>query len=240
MVSSKEYNEKYYNKNREKIIERSKQYSKDNKEKMKEYHKKYGKQYYKKNKIYLLNKSKVYYTNNKSDRLIYLKRFRENNPKTIKEQKREYWLRNGDKIKQRKNERRNYLGLPLMGIKQHYNETKLFVYISSLFKSEEIIRNSRSFLDGLQLDIFIPSLKVAFEYQGCQHFIYPNYYHKTKEEFELQQFRDNRKKELCNKNGIILVEITCFEELSLQLILKKLKENKILVKTQTELKPHFI
>ena len=66
----------------------------------------------------------------------------------------------------------------------------------------------------------------GFEYQGIQHFHYyakNPLFCKTIEEFQAQQFRDRRKKELCKEKGIILIEVKYDEKLSEQLILKKLR-----------------
>lgn len=58
----------------------------------------------------------------------------------------------------------------------------------------------------MELDIFIPSLKLAFEYQGIQHFKDENFLErkmKTKVRYE----KDREKKKACQKYGITLVEV---------------------------------
>ena len=55
------------------------------------------------------------------------------------------------------------------------------------------------------MDIFIPSLKTAIEYQGGQHYNSVKFYG-GKKAFEGTQQRDATKKELCQKNGIKLIE----------------------------------
>jgi len=62
----------------------------------------------------------------------------------------------------------------------------------------------------LELDGFNSQLKLAFEYQGQQHYEYPNHFHKTKEQFEEQQYRDQIKRNLCKQNNITLIEIPYF------------------------------
>ncbi len=47
-------------------------------------------------------------------------------------------------------------------------------------------------------------IKLAFEFNGIQHDEFPNYFHKTYQEFVQQQMWDREKEDLCNKNGIIL------------------------------------
>lgn len=60
---------------------------------------------------------------------------------------------------------------------------------------------------NMELDGYNGDLKLAFEYQGQQHYNFSPYFHKTEEKFAEQVYRDRLKKELCEKNEIKLVEI---------------------------------
>ena len=60
---------------------------------------------------------------------------------------------------------------------------------------------------NLELDCFCPSLNIGCEYNGVQHYKYTPYFHKNKEAFRNQQYRDYMKRELCKKNGIKLIEV---------------------------------
>ena len=60
---------------------------------------------------------------------------------------------------------------------------------------------------NLELDGYCHELKSAFEYQGYQHYKYPNKYHKTREEFFDQLDRDQFKVEACAKAGMHLTVI---------------------------------
>jgi hypothetical protein len=51
---------------------------------------------------------------------------------------------------------------------------------------------------------------LAFEYQGEQHYVFPNHCHKTIEMFNKQVERDLWKKEQCDKNNVKLVIINQF------------------------------
>lgn len=62
--------------------------------------------------------------------------------------------------------------------------------------------------------------KIAFEYNGYQHYKYPNYWHKTKEIFEAAQQRDRLKEEYCILNGIKLIVIPYTEEKNLEEYIK--------------------
>lgn len=49
--------------------------------------------------------------------------------------------------------------------------------------------------------------KVAFEYDGLQHDIWPNKYHKNEAEFKLQRKRDKRKMQIAEKNQTIIIRL---------------------------------
>lgn len=76
-------------------------------------------------------------------------------------------------------------------------------------------------IGALRLDLYIPDLNIAFEYDGPQHYVFPNHIHKTRAEFEQQQTRDRLKDKLCQRMGITLVRIRYDEELSMKTILAK-------------------
>lgn len=59
----------------------------------------------------------------------------------------------------------------------------------------------------MELDVFDPQTNVAIEYNGIQHYKFPNKFHKSKEEFEAQQYRDDLKCKICKKVGINLISI---------------------------------
>lgn len=58
---------------------------------------------------------------------------------------------------------------------------------------------------NLELDCFNPDFRVAAEYNGIQHYQFPNKYNRTKEEFLRGIQRDNFKREMCNANGVHLI-----------------------------------
>lgn len=57
----------------------------------------------------------------------------------------------------------------------------------------------------LYLDFFIPSLDLAVEVHGEQHYNFIPFFHGNQREFLKAQFRDNTKAEWCEKNSIDLV-----------------------------------
>ena len=60
---------------------------------------------------------------------------------------------------------------------------------------------------ALELDFYDPVTKIAIEYNGQQHYTFPNGLHATRDKFIDQIYRDSIKKELCEKNGIKLIII---------------------------------
>ena len=63
------------------------------------------------------------------------------------------------------------------------------------------------FLKRKEYDGFNEDLKIAFEYNGKQHYEYIPFFHKTFEEFESQKKRDLEKREISLQQGVILIEI---------------------------------
>ena len=60
---------------------------------------------------------------------------------------------------------------------------------------------------NIELDGYNEELKLAFEYNGIQHYVYPNKFHKNYDEFEQQIRRDIYKKEACKRSGVYLLVI---------------------------------
>jgi|SRR5579875_517213 len=66
---------------------------------------------------------------------------------------------------------------------------------------------------NLELDGYNEELKLAIEYNGMQHYIWPNNFHKTYEQFLEQQERDKIKEKLCKLNNVHLIIIPYTVEL---------------------------
>lgn len=59
----------------------------------------------------------------------------------------------------------------------------------------------------LELDMYNERFKIAIEYNGPQHYTFPNNYHKNKIQFNYQLQKDKIKKQICIKNGIKFISI---------------------------------
>jgi hypothetical protein len=76
--------------------------------------------------------------------------------------------------------------------------------IRGLFPSMDIQSNVRSVLPSLEIDIFIPQIKLGFEYNESHHYFTSHYGKLTLLEY---QEKDQRKKERMREKGITLITI---------------------------------
>jgi hypothetical protein len=58
-----------------------------------------------------------------------------------------------------------------------------------------------------ELDLYNEELKIAVEVQGVQHYVYPNSWHKNRQEWEDLQYRDKLKEHLCKQAGVMLIHV---------------------------------
>lgn len=102
------------------------------------------------------------------------------------------------------------------------SETILTKIVQRIFSEHKIIRHYRpEWLDGLELDIYIPNLKLGIEYQGQQHFHPVDAWGGKKALEELRE-RDAKKRALCEELNIKLIEVDYTEPLSYEYIKQKL------------------
>jgi hypothetical protein len=69
------------------------------------------------------------------------------------------------------------------------------------------LRNDVSGGNNLELDCFNSKLNLAVEYNGAQHYKFIPYFHKNKEAFMNQKYRDELKRRMCSDYGINLIEV---------------------------------
>ena len=80
---------------------------------------------------------------------------------------------------------------------------------------------------NLEIDCYNDELKIGVEYNGVQHYKYTPFFHKNKEAFFNQKYRDEIKRTMCKENNILLIEVpyTVSNDMIYDFILNKLKEN---------------
>src|SRR5690606_25997188 len=59
--------------------------------------------------------------------------------------------------------------------------------------------------ETLELDCYNDELKIAVEYNGEQHYKWPNFTNQTYQQFLNQVRRDTLKLDLCDRNGVYLI-----------------------------------
>lgn len=113
-------------------------------------------------------------------------------------------------------------GCPICSIKLNVSETKMLELLKKIFKNIEIrYRYKPKWLKRMELDVFIPSLKLGFEYQGIQHFK-PIDFFGGEETYIAQAERDKLKKQICDEEGINLIYVYHDESLSRELLESKI------------------
>ena len=106
-------------------------------------------------------------------------------------------------------------GCPVCGQLESNSEKEIYEFICSLVGQENVIKRDRTVLKGKEIDIYIPDLKIGFEYNGLR-------WHS--EDFGKTKNYHLRKTEDCERNGIRLIQI--FEDefvLHKQVVLSKIK-----------------
>ena len=103
-------------------------------------------------------------------------------------------------------------------------EEKLLKILKEIFPDKFIKRHDRKILKGLELDFLIRELRLAFEYDGEQHFDEKLCEEVFKSDFEDLKRRDRLKNKLCRKRKITLIRIKYDEPLTKSYIKKKIKQ----------------
>jgi len=110
------------------------------------------------------------------------------------------------------------------------NERLLGEILEEIFPGSVKRQDHLDFLKPLRVDYSVRELRLAFEYDGIQHFFPTAFNSKDKPRieylFEKQQERDRRKDRLCKENGYRLIRIAYHEELSIESVKKKVLKNR--------------
>jgi hypothetical protein len=99
------------------------------------------------------------------------------------------------------------------GIYSSIPERYCIEFLHLLFPGHTFIKEKHKWLRNpktnypLELDGYCPELMIAIEYNGIQHYVWPNYFHTTIKDFFDQRNRDQIKAEICIKEHICLIRI---------------------------------
>jgi len=111
----------------------------------------------------------------------------------------------------------------LLKKRQFKNEQKLGLTLSNIFPDKFIKKHDRKTIRPLELDFYIHDLKLAFEYDGEQHFDKNICENVFKTNFESQKNRDNKKNSICRHKNINLIRVKYDEPLTITNIKNKIK-----------------
>lgn len=115
-------------------------------------------------------------------------------------------------------------GCPFCAIKLNVQETKMYEIVKSLFRPLEVkYRFKPKWLKRLELDVYVPEFRLGFEYQGAQHFK-PIDLFGGEQAFIEQVKRDKLKRRTCERKGVSLIYIYYDEEVSANLIVRKIED----------------
>jgi hypothetical protein len=110
------------------------------------------------------------------------------------------------------------------GIIRWVSETQIYQILRSLLPGITIETHAHpSFLEGLEYDIYVPTLNLAIEYQGIQHY-QPIDYFGGETAFAKVKERDEKKSALSLKHNIDLVYFDYTEDINETLIKSKLEK----------------
>ncbi len=108
------------------------------------------------------------------------------------------------------------------------SEELMYECVKKVFSKNEVVHQHRPYFlhtrnGQMSYDVFVYGEKIAFEYQGKQHFE-PVEYFGGEEHFEEQRKRDELKLKLSEENGITLIYVNYWEDISTKLIKEKVIE----------------
>lgn len=102
---------------------------------------------------------------------------------------------------------------------------KLLQIVQELFPNQRIeLEYNVAERGALFLDIFLPRLKIGFEFDGRQHFEYVEHFHGSKDNFLRARRRDYEKTERCEQLGITLVRVAYYEEMDRESVRRKIEQ----------------
>lgn len=84
-----------------------------------------------------------------------------------------------------------------------YGQTLLALFLRRIIRETPLTCHRPEWAEGLELDLYFPTSRLAFEFQGGQHYV-PVY---GREQLRAQQYRDRVKRAFCIEQGVVLIRV---------------------------------
>ncbi len=84
---------------------------------------------------------------------------------------------------------------------------KIYLELKKLYPHDIILEEVKIPGSRLFCDFVIPSVRLIIECQGKQHEAFNTLFHKYREDFIRQQNRDQLKRDFCETNNLVLIEV---------------------------------
>jgi hypothetical protein len=100
---------------------------------------------------------------------------------------------------------------------------KLLEIVKTIYPNQRMILEYH-LGDRLYLDIYMPHLGIALEYDGSQHTSYSEHFHKNAAGFRDSIKRDMHKAEICTEQHITLINISYHDPITVEFVRNKIIE----------------
>lgn len=113
-------------------------------------------------------------------------------------------------------------GCPFCANEMNVSEHRMLELLRNTFKGKEVKYCYRpKWLNRMELDVYIPELRLGFEYQGIQHFKPIDFFGGEKA-YLAQAHRDRQKKKICDNHKVTIIYFYYDEALTKSLVMQKL------------------
>ena len=121
------------------------------------------------------------------------------------------------------NEVRDILGIPRIG-EGWLTEVELLHLVRAILKDEEVVHQaSPQWLGHQRIDIYVPRLAIAIEYQGRQHYESIPFFGGD-EALAANRARDQRKADLCRQHGVRMIYFRYDEMITRELVEARMRQ----------------
>jgi hypothetical protein len=121
----------------------------------------------------------------------------------------------------------NQRSIDLSKAKKRTNNNKskgcqqLYDYVRNLWPQFDIFEEFPCLGTKLKLDLFIPLMRIAFEFDGKQHDEFNSFFHKDRYVFAKSKINDIEKEQWCDINKVKLIRIKDSDLVDLHNVIRK-------------------